>query len=774
MKKLIIAGWLCSSFLAARTQTGEQAATLRQGFETWRKHSFLEKTFLQTDKQNYLAGELIWWNFFCVDGSLHRPSGLSKVGYVELLDAGGNPVLQAKAALENGMGKGSFFLPVSLSTGSYELRAYTRWMRNNDDRYFFRQKITIINPFKAQQAPVSLAQSRYILTCRPEAGKLIAGIPARVGVLLEGPVGNTAASGWLLNEKGDSLQPVATDQYGLASFRFTPATDHQYKIVFTTPAGAVTATLPAAQAGGNSITAQALAAGAWQVQVQGDAAGKSLYLFLQNRQAIRLLQAVTGTTASLSLPATMLGEGVNQLSLVDAGGQVLASRLLYQPPLPLSMGIGGLATAYRQRQAVDLQATGLPAANGYYTISVTKETALDKTPSTAMRTWWWLGSDLGLGADLLNRLPAIDDIQAIDPLLLLAEGRPFAFGAPKTPLYAPEYGGQQLMVKLSDEATGRPVVATPVQLAITGGKPQFYLNTSDSNGLCRFDIHNFYGNGTLVFQVDKIVKSGYKFEPEYSFAPAPTVITQPATTALPVSLETDLSASSFALQVRNQYTADSINQFDLPVLDSLSFYGTAANSYMLDKYVRFTTVEEVLREYVTEVAVRLRNGKQQLLMIDQVGRGLYTSEPLILLDGIPCSSEQILAIDPLKLMRVDVVDRRYVFSEYLYDGVISFVTYNGNGLELLHLPNAGIFEMEGLQLERRFYTADHAGADKDSRIPDYRSLLYWQQTPAGKNGEARFSFFTGDVPGRYKVTVEGNDNQGRSSKTVQYFEITDK
>jgi len=777
MKKLMITSamlWCCLTLTAQTPATPEQ---LRQGFDTWRKYNYTEKTFVQTDKQDYLAGELIWWSFFCVNGSSLQPSGLSKIGYVEILDASGRPVLQGKTALDLGLGRGSFFVPVSLGTGSYELRAYTKWMRNNDSRYFFRKKIQIINPFRAVQAPVALNHNRFTILARPEAGKLISGVPTRVALLLEGPADNKSTKGWLLNEKGDSIQSLETNQYGLGIVRFTPIAAQQYSITLTLPDGSSSkASLPTVQTDGAGLSALANNNGGWQVEVTGNLAGKTAYLFLQNRQAVQMIQTVNNTMGSLTIPATVLGEGINQLSLVDNNGQVLAERLLYQQPKASAIQVNNLAATYRKRQEVTIQAGGLPAFKngGRYTIAVNKETVLDKTTAIDMQTWWWLGADLSFTSNLLQQLPLHDAAQ-LEPLLLLSEGRPFALGVPAAPAYSPEYDGQQLTVKLSDAATGRVADSIPLQLAITGGKPQYYMTTSNRDGICHFDIHDFYGNGTLVFRVDKAVKSGYKFEPEYSFAPSTLLPTEPVTTALPASLATDLTAASFALQVRNQYTADSLNFFTPPMLDSLSFYGKAANSYMLDKFVRFTTIEEVLREYVLEVAVRFRDGKPQLFMIDQTNRGLYSSEPLVLVDGIPCSGAQALALDPLKIMRLDVVDHRYVFGDYLYDGVVSFVSYDGSGLEMLKIPDAGIFEMEGLQIDRQFHSVNH-GIDKEEneRIPDYRSLLYWQTTEADKNGNSRFSFYTGDIPGRYKVTIEGTDHQGHSGKTVQYFEIIDK
>ena len=70
----------------------------------------------------------------------HQPSDLSKIVYVELLAEDSTSHLQTKISLEAG-GAGSFFLPTTLATGIYQIRAYTRWMRNFDAAFYFQKSI---------------------------------------------------------------------------------------------------------------------------------------------------------------------------------------------------------------------------------------------------------------------------------------------------------------------------------------------------------------------------------------------------------------------------------------------------------------------------------------------------------------------------------------------------------------------------------------------------------------------------------------------------------
>lgn len=104
-----------------------------------------ERVYVQTDKQLYIAGELVWLKFYTTDlaGKL---LSLSKVGYVELVNDS-IPEVQIRLDVTAGTGNGWMELPAMLPTGNYRLVAYTRYMKNEDENVFFEKMIAIVNPF---------------------------------------------------------------------------------------------------------------------------------------------------------------------------------------------------------------------------------------------------------------------------------------------------------------------------------------------------------------------------------------------------------------------------------------------------------------------------------------------------------------------------------------------------------------------------------------------------------------------------------------------------
>lgn len=112
------------------------------------ENTFEEKLFVHTDKNFYLAGEIIWFKIYNVDGVRHQPTDMSKIAYLEIIDKDNKPVMQGKIALKKGKGNGSFYLPSSVNSGNYRLRAYTRWMKNFSADHYFQKPVTIVNSLK--------------------------------------------------------------------------------------------------------------------------------------------------------------------------------------------------------------------------------------------------------------------------------------------------------------------------------------------------------------------------------------------------------------------------------------------------------------------------------------------------------------------------------------------------------------------------------------------------------------------------------------------------
>jgi len=103
----------------------------------------IERTYVATDKNVYVAGDDVWCSAFCL--SSRGFSSFSTVAYLELQSLGGQAAT-AKIALQSGRGAGKLSLPVSLPTGNYRLIAYTS-QNKNEDGYDYMCNGKIISVF---------------------------------------------------------------------------------------------------------------------------------------------------------------------------------------------------------------------------------------------------------------------------------------------------------------------------------------------------------------------------------------------------------------------------------------------------------------------------------------------------------------------------------------------------------------------------------------------------------------------------------------------------
>jgi hypothetical protein len=104
-----------------------------------------EKIHVHMDKESYSAGEHIWMKLYCTLTPDNLLSGLSQVAYIDLISPENKTINTLKIPLTAGLGITDLALSDTLVEGSYRIRAYTQWMRNDSSTYFFNKTIPIYN-----------------------------------------------------------------------------------------------------------------------------------------------------------------------------------------------------------------------------------------------------------------------------------------------------------------------------------------------------------------------------------------------------------------------------------------------------------------------------------------------------------------------------------------------------------------------------------------------------------------------------------------------------
>jgi hypothetical protein len=309
-----------------------------------------------------------------------------------------------------------------------------------------------------------------------------------------------------------------------------------------------------------------------------------------------------------------------------------------------------------------------------------------------------------------------------------------------------------------------------------GAKVQGYLTNAE--GRFYFNMKDFYRPHEIVVEANTQSKDSVDrmevvnpFSNEYSNNPISKFSVSPSVAGV-------LYDHNLWTQAQHAYHPDVFNHFVMGHTDTSLFFGKPSKTYWLDDYIRYPTMEEVMREYVQEVAVRKRDKRYHFMVVDNYEKTIYSSlfsdDPLVILDGVPVFNiDKVIALDPLKVQKLDVLTGRYFYGPIMADGILSYSTYKGDMGNFPLNPQAIKINYDGLQQERAFYSPEYSTENEPlSHTPDFRNVLYWSpEIKTDMQGKAQCSFYTSDLPGRYVVIVNGISEDGCAGHTSLIFEV---
>jgi hypothetical protein len=336
----------------------------------------------------------------------------------------------------------------------------------------------------------------------------------------------------------------------------------------------------------------------------------------------------------------------------------------------------------------------------------------------------------------------------------------------------PEINGHIITGKIAPLQNGLPVKDIETYLSVPGVRPQFQAASADGEGKIKFEMKNFYSEGEIIAQTNAEADSLYRIDINSPFFKD---FTNKPLSPFNFSINKKLLLNRYiAEQVQNTFSYNKLNQSTVSTLDTTSFYLQPSATYLLDNYVRFTTLEEVFREYVPEVGVRQHSGKYLLPVFDDYNKLPFETDPLVLVDGVPIFNiNKLLKYDPAKIRKLEVINTRYYLGQNAFDGIVNLTSYKGDitGAEID--PHATVLDYEGLQLQREFYSPVYnTDQQRLNRLPDFRTLLYWSpKVITNETGKTQEGFYSSDLPGKYAIVIQGITEDGTAGSKVTFFDV---
>ena len=355
--------------------SGVQAGSLddiRQALEESSVSQVQEKVFIHTDNMCYFVGDTLWYKAYVVRADNLRPTNMSRILYVELLSPDGILVERQQIIVApEGYTCGQFTLRDSLYSGYYELRAYTRWMLNfnvsehmytTQETWRFMNKQMCADYYRVwdglysrvfpvyskpdtpgdydarriYQRPKTRMQKpkkeELIVTFYPEGGHLVEGLPSKVAFDVVDQLGASVSIKGELLAGDQKVASIATSHEGRGTFTVTPG-ERRLRARFTWRDKSYSFNLPKAEKGGVVVSLDDD-----KVTVRGNqlAPGRQYGLSILCRGALQHFSKLAledgGQAVTVQLPLGVLPDGVNDLTVFDDEGRILADRLFFKSP----------------------------------------------------------------------------------------------------------------------------------------------------------------------------------------------------------------------------------------------------------------------------------------------------------------------------------------------------------------------------------------------------------------------------------------------------------
>lgn len=790
--------------------------------------NYREKIYVHTDKDKYTAGDDVWFKVYLVDANSHQTTAISKVVYVNLINSLGEVLKSKCLKIVGGTAAADFNLPIDLMKGNYTLRAYTKYMQNFNNEWFFHKTLYVnevrsgkrngldtIDTIVNSKSELIIGDVTPDVQFFPEGGYLVDGMLNRVGVKALDINGESVdVRGSVFDDDDRKVIEFSTLKFGLGSFNFVPEQGKQYRAKVIVNDGEFNYALPLSKKRGlilrvlemdkclSVVVRSSLVNGVSDVTLVARQNGEILFqkTFDENNKLLKV-----------EFPKDSLDEGIIQFTLLHQQDNPVCERLFFYQDCSKNncINLSVEEKEYEQRERVDVELSSLMQTTSSVlnnmSISVANSYSYTKEFADDIRSYLLLNSELKgrieqPGFYFYSNHPKKKEL--LDNLMMTQGWRRYIWKTLederiKNIEIEPETG-----FSVSGDITrlfNRKKRAEAKLSLICSNSHEFtiYETETDKNG-------SFMFNGIDIIDTSKIIIQAKK--------------TNELSSKMNYNIRIDsLLPPSFIAQ--KEFISDDANVF------SESYPNSALTMEQIDSLMRLKNDDIWLEEIVikasrkdekVEKRIHYRepnynidfgenNFSGNMTVMDAIygrfpsdmpmpisvfqhpkggggseGHNIRTSGKGIkyLLDGFQVDEDVILSIP---IQTVDFVDILKGPKANLIPGARAgntiIAVYTLDTEDVLDDKQKDIsrgvvnFIHPGFCKAREFYSPVYTSEDNNENM-DRRNTLYWNPNIELSSGEkTKLSFFTGDLEGAYLVRVEGITSGGYPVSISKIIEV---
>ncbi|MBD1433383.1 TonB-dependent receptor plug domain-containing protein [Sphingobacterium sp. DN00404] len=881
MKRLLL---LCFLTLATASIKAQDLQGLLAKINAYQDVHPIEKLYLHIDKRTYTAGESIWFKTYTTVGVDNLLSNISNIAYVELISPKEDVVSSIRIPIITGFGIGDITLADTLIEGTYRIRAYTNWMRNDSAIYFFNENIQVSNgrldnvlsrsyldnnnytiqlqdiqgdpltaetiryeiisptgknlkrgrvktddqgqleiPFKDEYTESKLlisfsnkakAQVKKIFKLPkatvlknniqffPEGGNLLVGSVNKIAIKTLKPDGlGIASQTIMLTATGDTAATIKTNTLGMGSVPlFIPSTEPMVAYTTFDDGTTVKTELPKPVISGYNIqmnngNSDKLFA---QVGVSPDKQdGSEIYFVAQYMGNVYYASKQPASKPELifSVPKTDLPNGIITISILNSTLEPVIERPVFiyneKKALPLTANIDTPTSTKRKKITVSLE-TGNPSdsiRNSILSASVVNSSKLKDSSNVASN----ILSSLLMSADIKGYIETPGyyfdgeiKINDIDNLLLTQGWRKIditpSFGI-SDPIFPPE---KSISIKGQARKLGRKAPAPKANMVLvpTHNFMEFIDTVANEEGY--FEFNNLFFPDSIKFLVTAKDEKGRNNidiivpeETSPSIGPnknAPGEQNNVNATFVDELIHSKkyfsgleaqgLMEKSIAIQ-EVIVTAQRPRHKASERSANLNGPGNADQVISAEDLETCTTLEMCLNGRL--MGVMFRNG------IPYTTRG--GGEMQVILDGMYVENDMLSMINPMDVQSVEVlrnVNYTAIYGSYGGNGLIIITSKSGADAMRSNYTPKGIATVQpkGFHIQKTFYKPLYEPNSETTLNQDLRTTIHWEPNiVTDEHGKAAFDFYTSDEAGKYLITIEGLDFNGRLGRQTLTVDV---
>jgi TonB-dependent SusC/RagA subfamily outer membrane receptor len=803
------------------TQEGENLTEkILAKLEKYRLSTPQEKVYLHFDKPYYMAGETMWFKGYLFDGTTHKIDSVSRVLYVDLIDETQGKIIATRTLKCDGSTHGDILLPDSLAEGMYQIRAYTNYMRNFSEEFFFRQEIKIWQGSVKNRLSDANAQKMTEASdvqFFPEGGNSVLDLDSRIGFKALSIMGKGIdIQGFILENQKDTVVAFQSEHLGMGFFNYTPEAQKTYTAYVKQNDGKYRQfALPNAYEQGFTMAVDNLSnKEKIKVYVTNNSpkpTDKSSEIVVVAQQRGQLCFMAKGNETqksfAVSIPKNKIpDDGIVQITLMNAKGEPVCERLIFNNQnKQISLKITPDKSDYkiREKVTVNLEATdaeGKPV-EGNFSVAVTDANQVLSEPfQENLLSYLLLSSDASnlSSADYYTALrgnieqPAYyfdkentNTARHLDILMMTQGWRRFIW----RDLMADKMPKMDYFLETGLEITGKALrpngkMAENVTLTllIKNDKktPQFQMGMTDSVGRYGFYGLDFFDT-TQVF-VQGMKQSGSKsldvtIDPQRA-SPKVRIVKLPYN---PLEFDAKLLAeflkkANEAIELEKKLKLNKDQMLQEVVVkakkieepDPRKIYGRASNSLKVDQILcgGATNVFQMIQGRFPGVQVSPDGQGGYKVLIRGISSIMGSNNPLFLMDGMPVDASSINSINPCDVDAIDVLKGAdaSIFGSRAANGVVAILTKRGgNNYDYSKDPVLGVSIQKrmGYNVPREFYAPKYDVNIPDHVRPDFRSTLHWQpNVRTDASGKANITYWNTDAKTNIRIIAEGVSKQG--------------